>query len=409
MLRTFLRLSVLLLIVAFGVVTSPKPAGAIFHLAAISEVMSGYQGNPDVQYMEIRMEVPGQHIVHDTLLSVFSEDPLDPVLNVLLILPNDVTNQGANVRWLMGTQEFANVTGLTPDFIFPPGFLTPKGMICWGAPDFAPPPDQWPIDDPNTPNIEEGWYVPALYTDCVSYGGYVGDAPLCRLLEPPCSTHPPATLLPPGDGALALTRLLPAPPVPLGTTGIGAFENHCAPPLAPALSAQHLMAPPDADAFTLCCPTPENNAGQFALLGPDGDSDGLPDCHEGEIGTTTGMVDTDQDGCADGEEVGQNKTLGGARDPANFWDFYDTPDAGNARDKIIAVADIFRIVGRFGTNGTATTVGDALSPPPASGYHAAFDRSPKAGKLSGPADGIISTGDILLSVLQFVHTCSAAP
>ena len=58
-------------------------------------------------------------------------------------------------------------------------------------------------------------------------------------------------------------------------------------------------------------------------------------------------------------------------------------------------------------------VADALSAPPASGYHAAFDRSAPAEGAdvwdAGPADGVISAGDITLVVAQFGHTCLGAP
>ena len=114
--------------------------------------------------------------------------------------------------------------------------------------------------------------------------------------------------------------------------------------------------------------------------------------------------DPDGDGCTDVQELGSSAASGGQRDPNNFWDFFDTPNSANVRDKAITAADITRVVGRFGSNGKATTVADALSAPPASGYHAAFDRS-SSGQFSGPADGVVSAGDITLVVAQFGHSC----
>ena len=382
MLRASLRLGLLSLVVLLSALSSPTPGEAIFHLALIDEVMSGVGGDPNAQYIEVRMEAPGQNIVHDTLLSVFDEDS-SPALTLLLILLDDVPNSGTDLRWIMATQAFVDLpqvqqAGFTPDVIFPPGILTPKGMVCWGAPDFAPAPDEWPLDDDMTKE-EEGYNFPFLYTDCVSYGGYVG---------PPDPVHPPATALPPGDGTMALQRIASPPET-------------------------------DANAFELRCPTPQNNAGQVLLLGADDDADGLPNCHEGELGTNPAVVDTDQDGCADGEEVGSNVSLGGQRDPLSFWDFFDVPVAGSPRNQRVDAFDISAVVLRFGAFvQPPPTKEEALDqaltlPPDMTSYHAAFDRG---GPIPGenlwnllPPDGAINAFDIGAVVVQFGHTCSAPP
>ncbi|MGB2694126.1 MAG: flexitail domain-containing putative surface protein [Dehalococcoidia bacterium] len=121
-----------------------------------------------------------------------------------------------------------------------------------------------------------------------------------------------------------------------------------------------------------------------------------------------GPPDSDRDGCTDGQELGPNAAFGGQRNSNKFWDFFDTPDALNGRDAIVSAGDLQRVVVRFGTTGFP---GDPLSPPPASGYHAAFDRSPPmAGahpwEVRGP-DGAIAANDILFSVGQFGHTCAS--
>lgn len=113
-----------------------------------------------------------------------------------------------------------------------------------------------------------------------------------------------------------------------------------------------------------------------------------------------GLLDTDQDGCSDKAEVGPRPQLGGGRNPNNFWDFFDTPP----RDKVISVKDIGNVVRRFGSMGDAGI--DPLSDPPASPeYHTAFDRTPAPNQLTGPPNGSISITDIMLSVLQFGHSC----
>ena len=154
---------------------------------------------------------------------------------------------------------------------------------------------------------------------------------------------------------------------------------------------------------------------------PDNDSDGLPNSAETNTGvyisptnagTDPNDPDTDNDGCADGEEVGPNEVLGGRRSPLNFWDFFDTPNASNVRDKSISGADFFALLGRFGSAGSPAI--DPLSAPgPMPAYHTAFDRSaalPGADLWDlGPPDGFVSGNDFFRLLTQFTHTCAAAP
>ncbi len=110
--------------------------------------------------------------------------------------------------------------------------------------------------------------------------------------------------------------------------------------------------------------------------------------------TTPGSpVDSDGDGCADIEELGADAALGGQRDPANAWDFYDV----NGTQKIDAT-DIGNV--RFRFNGTGPTPpGDEL-----------FDRSAGAATWApGPPDNRIDAVDIGLVRSAFNHSCQAPP
>ena len=117
--------------------------------------------------------------------------------------------------------------------------------------------------------------------------------------------------------------------------------------------------------------------------------------------------DSDGDGCTDAQELGPSAVLGGLRDPKSFWDFFDTPDGNNVRDRAITIGDIGRIVARFGTFGDPAI--DPLSLPAALGYHTAFDRTPLGPELwnLGPPDGAVTIQDIGLMVVQFGHSCMA--
>jgi hypothetical protein len=120
------------------------------------------------------------------------------------------------------------------------------------------------------------------------------------------------------------------------------------------------------------------------------------------------FFDSDADGCLDTREQGFSASVGGLRNPKDFWDFFDTPDGANNRDRVVNVADISRVVGRFGSSGSSTTPADGVgAAPPAPAYHAAFDRTPGTVWYwrSGPANGSITIEDITRIVAQFGHSC----
>jgi hypothetical protein len=119
--------------------------------------------------------------------------------------------------------------------------------------------------------------------------------------------------------------------------------------------------------------------------------------------------DDDNDGCFDFQELGPSPLAGGLRNPKLFWDFFDTPDAANARDAAVTAGDLARVAQRFGATGDPGL--DPLSAPPAApAYHTAFDRSPPGAGAdawdAGPPDGAITAGDLAGVVAQFGHSCA---
>ncbi len=144
--------------------SAPRAAHAIFHLMVIDEIMTSYGGDPNVQFVECKMLAPFQAFVTNTVLGAFG--PTGTYLGDVLIVPTDLGAAGPDVRWIMATQAFEDLTGLTPDYIIPPNLPLASGMICWGAPGSglvpAPDPNSWNHTDPNQ------------YTDCVAYGSYSG-------------------------------------------------------------------------------------------------------------------------------------------------------------------------------------------------------------------------------------------
>jgi hypothetical protein len=170
---------------------TPVPSRAFFHASQVQEVMAGMNGDPAVQYVEIRMNTASlDNAVGNTRLTAFNCDGSSAT--VLLLVPGNVASSGLDRRWLMATSNFAAAAGITPDFTWDPANarIDPTwGMVCWGAPGAVPPaPGTWSASDPNN------------YVDCVGYGGYTGPTKMSTHDGTPRSgtatTLPPATALP---------------------------------------------------------------------------------------------------------------------------------------------------------------------------------------------------------------------
>ncbi len=150
-----------------------RPASALFHLAHISEVMSGVGGNPNLQYVEISVDNNSQDLVANTRLTAFNCTGM--VATVLTALATDLPDPlTADHSWILASPDdatFFAATGVHPDYTFSPGLLSGCGMVCWGAPGVLPPvdPGTW---DPAL--LTEGVPPHKNYVDCVAYGPYTG-------------------------------------------------------------------------------------------------------------------------------------------------------------------------------------------------------------------------------------------
>ena len=219
---------------------SSQPAFAAVHRAEIHELMSGFNGDPDVQYVEVNMRSGSQTATTNAKLSAFDAsgtcidgDPMTMGNQPLLTMSGSVPNSGDGIRWLMGTTAFEAASGIQADFEFPPnpGLPSGAGMVCV---------------------FESGsnFTNPTQSIDCLAYGGasFTGSNPNSSPSEAATSG--------PGDGQLSLTRIVPS------------SFNFFGPPWAGS---------DDANDFALAGPSPENNAGDVGLVPPVGGMAELPD------------------------------------------------------------------------------------------------------------------------------------
>jgi hypothetical protein len=226
---------------------------------------------------------------------------------------------------------------------------------------------------------------------------------------------PYRTVNEPGDPSVAFGCVpLPLPSQALVKTGVVAqFQMECNTPGASAPAGAVPSGLDEPNLVLVPRPGDAQNGSHFL------DENLAPVDPELRGATIDCYADADGDGCLSEREAGPDPLFGGGRDPNYFWDFFDTPGAGNIRDGAVTSADVARVAQRFGTNdlggGAFNRQSNPLSLPGApitpssarQNYHPAFDRSPSATGISGPADGIIPVGDVALIVAQFGHSCVA--
>jgi hypothetical protein len=108
------------------------------HFVQIRQVMTGANGNANVQFVEMRMQFGGQNLWgnHTSLLFFNAAGAQVGSFPITVDIRTDVGG-GTNMSVLFATQAFANLPGApTPDFIIPAGLLQPtNGKICFKSPN----------------------------------------------------------------------------------------------------------------------------------------------------------------------------------------------------------------------------------------------------------------------------------
>ncbi|MGH7895259.1 MAG: hypothetical protein ACREQL_11370 [Candidatus Binatia bacterium] len=119
----------------------------------LDEVVGSWLGDPEVQYVELRMLDPGQNALAGVGFLVF-EDATGSTDGRRVFGFQVSVARGANgVKILVATTKARNQAGFEPDFILPVGFVRPTaGRICYGI-----------VTNQGTALV-----------DCVAYGKYTG-------------------------------------------------------------------------------------------------------------------------------------------------------------------------------------------------------------------------------------------
>jgi hypothetical protein len=144
-----------------ALVLSARAAGAVNHLIALDEVLGSWQGDDNVQFVELRLLQVGETFLTNgggTAL-IFDDATASEAGRRVFTFTRNITNGAAGARILVGTSQLATVSGVTPDFVLPPGMLRPRaGRVCY----FVNPPQP------------QG--QPVGFIDCVAYGGFAAES-----------------------------------------------------------------------------------------------------------------------------------------------------------------------------------------------------------------------------------------
>jgi hypothetical protein len=191
--------SLLSLLLAFVVATSALflsgggVAYAAFHCIRIHAVMGGFNGDNNIQYVELRMDAAGQTVLHTHQIEFFNAGG---TLKATFTFPPgtfpfdvSVANGAVGDSVLIATQEFYDNVGVAPgpsDFTFTTSNTTaatpslqkhpvqvPGGSVVWAGP-------------PNPFFCAVGGMVPV---DSVSYGGGSGAFPPAAPALPTLGTN----------------------------------------------------------------------------------------------------------------------------------------------------------------------------------------------------------------------------
>jgi hypothetical protein len=135
----------------------PEPVRATGDLIGIDELLGSWQGDGEIQFIELRLLDVGQNQIVGNDIQIFGRTG-GPV--AAFRFANSVAGGAANARVLIATPKLAALAGLTADFVLPPGNLPSKhGRVCYV------------VNPPQPLGTRTG------VIDCVAYGAYRGANP----------------------------------------------------------------------------------------------------------------------------------------------------------------------------------------------------------------------------------------
>lgn len=115
--------------------SGPPPCDAesqSFHLVEINKILVGYNGNTNIQAVELKMILGAENLVAGTSIAVY--DSTGALKSTLGTFAGNVTNALAGERILCATAAFRDAFGITPDLLLTPGLAMVTGQVAFEKP-----------------------------------------------------------------------------------------------------------------------------------------------------------------------------------------------------------------------------------------------------------------------------------
>ena len=115
----------------------PGSALATFHENEISKVMVGFNGNTQIQAVELKMLSAGQNLVSGCVLRTYDANGV--LIGTLGTFSSNLNsaNALAGRKILFATHAFAVAFGITPDLVISPNLLVGTGQVSFENPPFS--------------------------------------------------------------------------------------------------------------------------------------------------------------------------------------------------------------------------------------------------------------------------------
>lgn len=105
------------------------PAYATFHIANISKVMCGFNGDSTIQAVEIKMTTGGQNLVSAMQIVIYNGS--GTLVATLGTFPANVPNGLGGDNILCATPKFQTTFGIIPDLVITPGIPVTSGQVVY--------------------------------------------------------------------------------------------------------------------------------------------------------------------------------------------------------------------------------------------------------------------------------------
>jgi hypothetical protein len=120
------------LLVAVSTILLTAHLGAAQDRIVLGEVLSSWQGNDAIQFVELTIIADGQQNLANMAALAFDDAAAADGTRRIFTLTQNIGRGTTNAKILVATQELAALSGVTPDFVLPAGSISQRsGRVCY--------------------------------------------------------------------------------------------------------------------------------------------------------------------------------------------------------------------------------------------------------------------------------------